>query len=230
MPEIVVKYEDKVLERIVTEKKQISIGRTSDNDIVLDNRGVSRRHADIEISGDSAVLIDNASLNGTFVNDRRVDEEVLSDADVITIGKYNMIFHTDSSRENKISDLDGTMVLNTKKQRERVKRDREDRQKVKRSGGAPVLVGEQGTDETEFKIGSGVITFGRAPWVNVRVRGWFISELQAKITPVGNNYVLSNVGRRNKTQVNGAAVEECELKNGDLIKIGKSVFRYIAGR
>ena len=35
MPEIVVKYEDKVIERVVSEKKRISIGRTSDNDIVL---------------------------------------------------------------------------------------------------------------------------------------------------------------------------------------------------
>ena len=42
MPEIIVKYEDKVIERIVTEKKRISIGRTNDNDIMLENRGVSR--------------------------------------------------------------------------------------------------------------------------------------------------------------------------------------------
>ena len=50
MAEIVVRYEDKVIERVVTEKKRLSIGRTSDNDIVLENRGVSRRHATIEIN------------------------------------------------------------------------------------------------------------------------------------------------------------------------------------
>ena len=36
MPEIIVKFEDKIIERIVTEKKRISIGRTNDNDIVLE--------------------------------------------------------------------------------------------------------------------------------------------------------------------------------------------------
>ena len=68
MPEILVKFEDKVIEKFITEKKRITIGRTPDNDIVLDNRGVSRRHAQIEFGDNQAVIIDNESLNGTFVN------------------------------------------------------------------------------------------------------------------------------------------------------------------
>ena len=44
MAEIVVKFEDKIIERVVTEKKRISIGRTHENDIVLENRGVSRKY------------------------------------------------------------------------------------------------------------------------------------------------------------------------------------------
>ena len=67
MPEIIVKYEDKVIERIVTEKRRISIGRTNDNDIMLENRGVSRKHAVIEFNDNAAIVIDNESLNGTFV-------------------------------------------------------------------------------------------------------------------------------------------------------------------
>lgn len=59
MPEIIVRYEDKVIERVVTEKKRISIGRTNDNDIVLENRGVSRKHALIEFNNNAAVIIDN---------------------------------------------------------------------------------------------------------------------------------------------------------------------------
>ena len=56
MPEIIVKLEDKVIERVVAEKKRLSIGRTPDNDIVLDNRGVSRKHAQIEFNNNTAVL------------------------------------------------------------------------------------------------------------------------------------------------------------------------------
>ncbi len=229
MPELVVKYEEKVIERIVTEKGRITIGRTSDNDVVLDNRGISRKHAEIELAGESAVLIDNGSLNGTFVNNRRVDEEVLKNNDVITIGKYNLEFHCDNSHETKFSDLDGTMVLNTKKQKERVQQDQQDRQRVQHAGGGPVLEAQEHSAINEYRIGPGVVTFGKAPWVNIRVKGWFISELQAKITPADGEFFLTNTGRKNKTLVNGEPIIQHQLKNGDLIKIGKSIFRFIAG-
>jgi diadenosine tetraphosphatase ApaH/serine/threonine PP2A family protein phosphatase len=100
---------------------------------------------------------------------------------------------------------------------------------VRQSGGGPILTGEQNAPVEELKMGNGVVTFGRAAWVNVRVKGWFISELQAKITPTDDGYVLSNVGRRNKTFVNGEPIIEHELRNGDLIRVGKTVFRFIAG-
>lgn len=91
--EIAIHYEDKLIERVITEKKRISIGRNSDNDIVLDNRGISRRHAMIKIHATSAVIIDNESLNGTLVNGRRIEEEILHDGDRIQIGKYALVFN-----------------------------------------------------------------------------------------------------------------------------------------
>lgn len=229
MPELVVKYEDRIVERIVTEKSRITIGRTSDNDVVLDNRGISRKHAEIELAGDTAVLIDNESLNGTFINDRRIDEEILRDNDVITIGKYNLVFLCQASRETKLSDLDGTMILKTKKQRERVQQDESDRKRVQTAGGGPVLEAQQNSSIDEYLLGPGVVTIGKAPWVNIRVKGWFVSELQAKITPLDGQFILTNTGRRNKTIVNGEPIAQHQLKNGDLIKVGKTVFRFIAG-
>ncbi len=103
MPEILVKYEDKVIERVVTQKKRISIGRTADNDIVLDNKGVSRKHATIEFDADSALVIDNESLNGVFVNNRKVTEEVLKEHDQITIGKFDLVYHLDAPKETKLA-------------------------------------------------------------------------------------------------------------------------------
>ncbi len=229
MPELIVKFEDKVIERIVTEKSRITIGRTSDNDVILDNRGISRKHAEIELAGNTAVLIDNESLNGTFINDRRTEEEILKDNDVITIGKFNLVLHDQVSHETKLSDLDGTMVLQTKKQQERVRQDQADRHRVQKAGGGPVLEAMQNSLIDEYRIGPGVVTFGKASWVNIRVKGWFVSELQAKITPTDGEYILINTGRKSKTMVNGEPVIQHQLKNGDLIKVGKTVFRFIAG-
>ena len=125
MAEIVVKFEDKIIERVVTEKKRISIGRTHENDIVLENRGVSRKHAMIEFSNKATLIMDNESLNGTFVNNRKISEETLHEDDIITIGKYSLVFHEDSTGEHDdMAGIDGTVVLKTRKQKELLENDR----------------------------------------------------------------------------------------------------------
>jgi pSer/pThr/pTyr-binding forkhead associated (FHA) protein len=230
MTEIIVRYEDKVIERIITEKKRISIGRNSDNDIVLDNRGVSRKHAMIEINPANTVIIDNESLNGTFVNNRRVEEEILHDGDTITIGKYTLLLRPNAAGEVKLSDLDGTMTLNTRKHREQVETDRRDREIVARSGGVAVLLGEKNAPEEEIRLQGATLTFGKADFVNVKVAGWFLPDIQAKVGMENGQYVITNVGNRSRTRVNGEPVEsKMTLKNADIVQIGGSVFRFVAG-
>lgn len=104
MPEIIVKYADKVIERIVTEKNHISIGRTADNDIVLDNSGVSRRHARIELADNASEVIDLDSLNGTFVNQMKVIRQFLRDNDKITIGKYDLLFYREGQTPSRLPE------------------------------------------------------------------------------------------------------------------------------
>ncbi len=229
MAEILVKFEDKLIERIVTEKRRLSIGRTTDNDIVLENRGVSRKHAMIEFNENAAVIIDNESLNGTFVNNRKISEEVLRDSDVISIGKYSLIYKTETSQEaDEAINFDGTMVLNTKAQRKLLENDRVDRQIVEKYGGS-VLLGEENADFLEFKLDREVTTIGKAKFVHVRAKGFFLAGIQAKIVQENNNFSLINLGKANKTKLNGEAVSRAHLKNGDIITIGKSTFKFVEG-
>jgi pSer/pThr/pTyr-binding forkhead associated (FHA) protein len=229
MPEIVVKYEDNVIERVVTQKKRISIGRTSDNDIVLDNKAVSRRHAQIEFGQDSALVIDNESLNGTFVNNRKITEEMLKDNAQITIGKFNLIYHQDTPKDVKLTDLDGTVVLRTKKQKELLERDRKEKE-ITAKAGCSVLWGEENTHVKQFYLDKPVITFGKSKYVNIKVKGLLVSKIQAKITKEKDGHVLINLGRKSKTKVNGEEVFRYQLRNDDLIEVGKSVFRFIQGK
>ncbi|AZA12460.1 FHA domain-containing protein FhaA [Corynebacterium choanae] len=62
------------------------IGRGSDADFRLPDTGVSRRHAEIIWDGIDAVLVDLQSTNGTLVGDVPIDNWLLADGDVITIG------------------------------------------------------------------------------------------------------------------------------------------------
>lgn len=229
MPEIVVDYQGKVIEKVVTQKRRISIGRTSDNDIVLDNRGVSRKHAHIEFGDDSALIIDNESLNGTFVNNRKVNEDILKDDDRITIGKFNLTYHRDAPKDVRLSDLDGTVVLRTKKQKELLERDKREKEMTAEAG-CSVLLGEENASVKRFHLDKPVITLGKSRYVNIKAKGFLVSRIQAKITKEKNGHFLTNLGRRGKTKVNGEELRRCQLKNDDLIEVGRSVFRFIQGK
>jgi pSer/pThr/pTyr-binding forkhead associated (FHA) protein len=69
-----------------------TIGRSPDCGVFLDDVTVSRRHATLLNRDGRWRIEDLGSLNGTFVNRRRVDAAALEDGDEIQIGKYRLTF------------------------------------------------------------------------------------------------------------------------------------------
>jgi FHA domain/zinc-ribbon domain len=70
-----------------------TVGRSPDNDIFLDDVTVSRKHAVLVQSGGELKIEDLGSLNGTFVNRRRIDSATrLESGDEVQIGKYRLSF------------------------------------------------------------------------------------------------------------------------------------------
>jgi FHA domain/zinc-ribbon domain len=68
------------------------IGRSPECDIFLDDVTVSRRHAELLDQGGRFTIRDLGSLNGTFVNRRRIESIELENDDEVQIGKYRMTF------------------------------------------------------------------------------------------------------------------------------------------
>jgi FHA domain-containing protein/zinc ribbon protein len=68
------------------------IGRSPDCDVFLDDVTVSRKHAVLIERDGGFVIEDQGSLNGTFVNRRRIDSGKLEDGDEVQIGKYRLTF------------------------------------------------------------------------------------------------------------------------------------------
>jgi hypothetical protein len=69
-----------------------TIGRSPDCGIFLDDVTVSRKHAVLHQRDGSIFIEDQGSLNGTFVNRKRVESAQLEDGDEVQIGKYRMTF------------------------------------------------------------------------------------------------------------------------------------------
>ena len=70
----------------------LTIGRSPECAVFLDDVTVSRRHVVFTRDGDRWSLEDQGSLNGTYVNRQRIDSVELSDGDELQIGKYRLTF------------------------------------------------------------------------------------------------------------------------------------------
>jgi len=73
--------------RFTLDTSPTRVGRGGDNQIVLDGDSVSRRHAQFKQKGDTWVLIDDGSTNGTYCNDEQITREVvLKNGDRVKVG------------------------------------------------------------------------------------------------------------------------------------------------
>jgi pSer/pThr/pTyr-binding forkhead associated (FHA) protein len=73
-------------------ERETTIGRSPDCGIFLDDVTVSRKHAVVTERDGSFFVEDQGSLNGTFVNRKRVESAQLEDGDELQIGKYRLTF------------------------------------------------------------------------------------------------------------------------------------------
>jgi pSer/pThr/pTyr-binding forkhead associated (FHA) protein len=79
-------------EHFALDRERTTIGRSPECDVFLDDVTVSRRHAVVMRRDGAFGIEDQGSLNGTFVNRRRIEAGELADDDELQIGKYRLVF------------------------------------------------------------------------------------------------------------------------------------------
>jgi len=98
----------------------LTIGREAGNAIRLDDNEVSRRHAEIRRVGETFVVGDLKSSNGTFINDRKVERGELASGDRIRVGRTVLVYARDAAAEEAIrlvdivpptSEIDGSRIV-----------------------------------------------------------------------------------------------------------------------
>lgn len=83
--------------RYLLDEDQVTVGRDPRSDILLDDSTVSRAHAVFRRVDGRYEVVDAGSLNGTYVNRQRVDQAVLNNGDEIMIGKFRLVYFTNSA-------------------------------------------------------------------------------------------------------------------------------------
>ncbi len=246
MAKLILKFEDRVLKEIPVGAGMVKIGRVPDNTVMIDNPAVSSHHARVFRDGDSFVLEDLQSTNGTFVNDNRVTRHNLSNGDVIAVGKHKLVFERGEKEEAiaeaapseeapVLPELGGTVFLDTKAQRELMAKIQAQAAaqgqpvpaaptaKTPAAPAAPARVGvltvlSGKSDQAEYRLEAATSVIGKSDTALVRLKGWFKPKLAAAIARKGETYTVTPLG--GKTLVNKQALTgRHELKDGDVLEV-----------
>jgi predicted component of type VI protein secretion system len=232
MARLILQFENKVLKEIAVGDRAMGIGRSPDNDVCIDNLAVSNHHARILPDAGQYVVEDLNSMNGTFVNGRRVERATLRNGDVIQIGKHEIQMDITANASRPASaeakapapKVDETMMLDTRERRAMIA---EAVTAGERSQPAParvrmptLIVMNGKTDRTEYLLTGRLTVIGKSAMATVRLRGWFAPQAAAQITRRDDGYYLGRGERVPK--INGTAIEStAKLNDGDVIEVGK---------
>ena len=102
------------LAEITMNRPRLIIGRSERNDLQIDSKYISRHHAMFMRNGTATFLMDLNSTNGTFVNSRRISNQVMIHNDVISLGNHRIKFvHAGTADMNECDDggLADTVIL-----------------------------------------------------------------------------------------------------------------------
>ncbi len=233
MARLMLRFDSAVLKEVPIAGGPISIGRAPDNDIRIDNLAVSNYHARVYAEAERLVVEDLESLNGTFVNDLRVERALLHDGDSILIGKHHIVVDAghdaapaqEAGRKVKVAapKVDETMMLDTKQRREMFHQALavgERTQPAPARARVPCLIVVSGkTDQENYLLSNKLTVIGKSTMATVRLRGWFAPQVAAQISRRDDGYYLGRGDRVPK--VNGNPIAgPTRLNDGDLIEVG----------
>jgi pSer/pThr/pTyr-binding forkhead associated (FHA) protein len=230
MPKLTLMFEEKTVKEVPIGARPVGIGRSPDNDLPVDNLAVSNYHARVYVEAGRLVVEDLDSLNGTFVNDMRVERATLHDGDSIHIGKHHIkvdasgeapVQH-DAGRKTTAPRINETMVLDTKVRREMLQQAAAMGERTQFASGrlkVPTLVVIGGrTDRKEYNLTGKLTVIGKSNLATVQLRGWFKPKMAAQITQKDDGYYVGAGAKIPK--VNGNPIHgNVQLKDGDLLEV-----------
>ena len=251
MAKLYLKFEqsEQVLKEVVLTQAATTIGRLPDNNMQIDNLAVSGHHARISWEQNHYVVEDLGSLNGTYVNNARVEKAALKHGDQVKIGKHLVEFKHEGPVPNfavaakagpSAPKLEATMLLDTKQAREKIA----DKAAPANAGAGPLGISrpswmsdpfagtkdrigllsilEGRTDQEKYVLTGKMTMIGKSSMASIRLKGFFAPPSAALISKRDNKYFIAPSESKVKLKINGQdVVSQRELEAGDIIEVGK---------
>jgi pSer/pThr/pTyr-binding forkhead associated (FHA) protein len=173
----------------------LTVGRSPDCDITIDDTQASRRHCTVVRLQSGYEVSDLGSTNGTLVNSTLVKKHKLRHGDVIRIGAVELAFDDPSSAGAAGEPAVGYLVYSKGEKK-----------------GQRIELTEQRT------------TIGRKPTNTIVIEDPVSSSYHCEIVRGLNGYTIRDLGSTNGTLVNSEMVTEAQLTHGARIRIGNTRF------
>lgn len=226
-------------------KNTVVFGRTVDSDIILDGEGVSRRHMQLALNGSLLEIEDFGSGNGTLVDGKRIASKEripLKKGDQIRIEEFTIEFDVPKMvnlpKQNDASTPEETGAFSSDSKKNNFEITDPDILEIK------MIKKILGAFDHEKRPGLFVITspfqnlkaniedeeeflIGRDPKCQLAIDSQTVSRKHARISKKWGSFVVTDLSSKNGTFVNGDAVQEKVIQDGDEIVFGtiKTLFK-----
>jgi pSer/pThr/pTyr-binding forkhead associated (FHA) protein len=181
-----------------------TIGRAEDNDVVLSDVGVSRRHSQIRLTQTDVEVEDLGSGNGTYYHGYRVKLQVLQDGDEVVIDPFVLQFRIHGDVLPASGQPGGQSATPARLE----------------------VVTGHGMAGSSYPITSAGLTIGRSEDRDVVLPDPAASRHHVSIYVDNTQYSMKDMGSANGVFVNAVRVRECLLADGDMIRIGNTELRF----
>lgn len=230
MPEWTLALNNRIIKRFTIDNgASMTIGRGSDADIVIDNAAISRQHATLELRAGQYFLTDHYSLNGTLVNDQKIESTVvINEGDKLQIGKFVLApapegEDNESSSYSASPDMNDDTIFISHKNKSKI-------QQPKPGMTQHRLIILQGEAEPKdlYLTGKSSIKIGKDASCDIAIPGTLVAGTQCFVVLKKDAYhVVPQKSWVGGTNINGKKIkEETLLHHGDIIEVGKVKIKF----
>lgn len=224
---------DDFLEEVALSREVTGLGRHPKNEVVLDDKSLSRFHARVERRGSRFVVVDCGAQNGVQLNGERVDgESALSPGDRIVLGRYVAIFSAGADAfdeeepppppppqpRREPGRVPSPTARPTPAPEPVVAESLSRRTPATRKAPVPALVVLMDNVEVARHVLTEQLVVGRSKQADIVISRMGLSRTHARITRSKEGVFVEDLGSQNGTWVNGVQIEGKQtLADGDII-------------
>ena len=182
---------------------------------------------------------DNNSLNGTYVNNARINRVALKDNDSILIGKHVLAFQDAAEQPQKphandrtmpMQGLDATVVMTSRSPHAGLDPHLPGQPPFTPPGREHIgilTVMDGKTDESQYTLASKLTVIGKSDMASIKLKGWFAPKVAANVMKRDGKYIIAAAERDVRVKVNGAEITgQHELNDGETIEVAGITFTF----